>query len=175
MKNQTFRTFVKFFVPAAAAAFGLLQSDAAHAGTATANLDVSASVTDNCTISTSPLAFGAYNPASGSALDGAGSLTVQCTLSASADILLDQGSNPDAGSSDAAPLRRMSDGGGNFLSYQLDQDAGHTTLWGNTSGTGQAHTGTGMSANLSVYGRMAASQNVPAGSYADVVVATINF
>jgi len=36
------------------------RSDAA--GSASANLSVSASVANNCTISTSPLAFGAYDP-----------------------------------------------------------------------------------------------------------------
>jgi spore coat protein U-like protein len=175
MKNHTFRTFVKFLAPAAIAALGLVQSNSAHAGSASASMGVSASVSDNCTISAAPLAFGAYDPASGSALDGSAQLTVQCTLDAAANITLGQGDNADAGSTDAAPLRRLADGSGNFMSYALDQDAAHTTLWGNTSGTGVGHTGTGASAQISVYGRIAGSQNIPAGAYSDSVLATINF
>jgi spore coat protein U-like protein len=175
MKKHNVSAFAKFFLFAAASAFGLFSSNQAQAGSASANLSVSASVSDSCTISTSPLAFGAYDPSSGSPLDGSGSLTVQCTLNASASIQLGQGSNADAGSTDAAPLRRLADGSGNFLSYALDQDAAHTTIWGNTGGTGMAHTGTGASANISVYGRISASQNVPAGAYSDTVQATINF
>jgi spore coat protein U-like protein len=175
MNKRSVPSFAKFFLFSMAAAFGLFTSSFANAGSATANMSLSASVNDNCTISAAPLAFGAYDPASGSPLDGSAQLTVQCTLNAAASIELGQGSNADAGSTDAAPLRRLADGGGNFLSYQLDQDAGHTIPWGNTAGTGEAHTGTGMSAQISVFGRIAASQNVPAGAYADMVVATINF
>lgn len=175
MNKRSFPSFAKFFFFAAAAALGFFSSNPAHAGSASANLDVSASVSDNCTISAAPLAFGAYDPSSASPLDGSAQLTVQCTLAASANILLGQGANADAGSTDAAPLRRLADGAGNFLSYALDQDAAHSTIWGNTSGTGVAHTGTGMSAQISVYGRLPGSQNVPAGAYSDSVMATINF
>jgi spore coat protein U-like protein len=42
-------------------------------------------------------------------------------------------------------------------------------------GTGVAHTGTGSATAITVYGQMAAGQNVPAGSYADTVVATVSF
>ncbi len=37
-------------------------SDPAHAGSTTANLSVTASVNANCTISTTAVAFGAYDP-----------------------------------------------------------------------------------------------------------------
>lgn len=175
MKNNTFRNFAKFFAPLALASLGLLQGNSAHAGSSSASMSVSALVSDNCTISAAALSFGAYDPASGTATDGSANLTVQCTLDASANIQLGQGANADTGSTDAAPLRRLADGAGNFLSYQLDQDAAHMTTWGNTAGTGMAHTGTGASEQITVYGRIAASQNVPAGSFADSVLATINF
>ncbi|BAY20616.1 hypothetical protein NIES2100_03580 [Calothrix sp. NIES-2100] len=150
----------------------------AMAGSATSNLGVSASVTANCTISTSALTFGAYDPVSAnasSALTGTGSVTTACTSGASATITLGQGSNADTGSTDAAPLRMMSDGGGNNLSYGLYTDAGHSTAWGNTSGTGVAHTGTGTAAQITIYGSIAGGQNVPAGSYSDTVLATVSF
>jgi spore coat protein U-like protein len=150
----------------------------ALAGTATSNLSVTASVSANCTISTSPVAFGAYDPVSANAataLDGTGTVTVTCTSVSSATITLGQGSNANTSSTDTVPLRRMTDGSANFLSYFLYQNAGRTTVWGNTAGTGVGHTGTGTATAITVYGRTTAGQNVPAGSYADTVVATVTF
>ena len=54
-------------------------------------------------------------------------------------------------------------------------DAGRTTTWGDTAGTGKADTGTGTTSTLTVYGQVAAGQNVPVGSYADTVVATVTY
>lgn len=178
MKHQSIVAVAKFFTFAAAASFGLLSSNAAFAGSATSSMSLSASVSDNCTISAGALSFGAYDPSvanASSPLDGSASISVLCTLGAAASVELGQGSNADAGSSDAAPLRRLADGSGNFLSYALDQDASHMVLWGNTSGTGSAQTGTGASESITVYGRIAAAQNVPSGSFTDSVLATINF
>jgi spore coat protein U-like protein len=150
----------------------------AMAGTATANLSASASVTANCTISTSALSFGAYDPVSGQAsspLDGTGSVTTTCTTGSSPVITLGQGGNADTGSTDAAPLRRLKDAGTNYLSYSLYQDAGHATVWGNTAGTGVSPTADGTAQATTIYGRVVGGQNVPAGSYSDTVVATVTF
>jgi spore coat protein U-like protein len=172
------RLVVKVVAALSFSAFSWLSAAPASAATSTANLDVSASVSANCTISTAAVAFGAYDPVSAnasSALAGSGSVTVTCTSGASASISLGQGSNADAGSTDAAPLRRMSDGGGSHLSYALHQDAARTTAWGNTAGTGVGHTGDGTATAITIYGSVAAGQNVPAGSYSDTVVATVTF
>ncbi len=149
----------------------------AFAGTDTANLGVSAEVTANCTISTSPLAFGNYDPVdanAAAALNGTGTVTVTCTDGASAQIELDQGANADAGSTAEAPLRRLT-GGGEFLSYSLFSDSGRTTVWATGAAVDVEHTGTGTAANLTVYGSIAAGQNVGAESYSDTVVATVTF
>ncbi|MBK1986620.1 spore coat protein U domain-containing protein [Sphaerospermopsis aphanizomenoides BCCUSP55] len=150
----------------------------AMAGTSTANLSASASVTANCTISTSALSFGAYDPLSGNAsspLDGTGAVTITCTNGASAVIMLGQGSNADTGSTDAAPLRRLKDAGTNYLSYSLYKDAGHATVWGNTAGSGLSQTGNGTAQTNTIYGRVTSGQNVSAGSYTDTVTATVSF
>lgn len=160
-----------------AALAGCLIAGQANAGTATANLSVTATVSASCSISTTPLAFGAYDPVGAHAatpLDATGGVVVTCTNGASTTVTLGQGSNANSGSSDAAPLRRMVSGG-NFLSYALYQNAGHTTIWGNTAGTGVGHTGSGTQTTVPVYGRVAAGQNVASGSYADTVVATVTF
>lgn len=159
---------------------GLGATSAILADTQQANLPVSASVSANCAISTSAVAFGAYDPAvanASTALDNQGSVTVTCTSGASTTITLGEGDNANAGSTAAVPLRRMSDGAGtpHYLSYFLYQDGGRSTVWGDTGGTGVAHTGTGTSTAINVYGRVTGGQNVPTGSYADTVVATVTF
>lgn len=148
----------------------------AFAGSASDNMSVSATVSDSCTISAGDLSFGAYDTVAGSAVAGSAVLSVACTTGAAANVTLDQGANPGGGSSDADPDRWMSDGASNLLSYSLFQDSGHTTEWGNTSGTGVSYSAASSAAsNISVYGQIDASQDVPAGSYSDTVVATISF
>ena len=154
-----------------------LLTGTADGATDTADLTVTATVAANCTISSSGLAFGAYDPVSTNAaspLDGSGAVSVTCTSGSVGDITLGQGANADTGSTDAAPLRRMSDGT-DHLAYFLYSDSGRTTVWGNTAETDVAHTGTGTSTDITVYGQVTAGQNVPAASYTDTVVATVTF
>jgi spore coat protein U-like protein len=151
----------------------------AAAGTASSNLPVSASVSANCTIDASGgVAFGAYDPIvtnKSTALTASGTVSTTCTNGSSATITLGQGANADTGSTDTAPVRRMLSGTADYLSYQLYSDSGLTTVWGNTSGTGVGVTGTGAAVSTTVYGSVAAGQNVPTGSYADTVAATVTF
>jgi spore coat protein U-like protein len=148
-----------------------------YAGSATSSIAVSATVTPNCLITAGALGFGAYDPVSANAstpLDGSATLTVTCTQGAAAKIMLGQGAHQDSGSTDGTPVRRML-AGSNYLSYQLYKDVAGGVVWGNTDGTHVAYTGTGGSGSVAVYGRVAGGQNVPAGSYTDTVLATINF
>ncbi|HVV81424.1 MAG TPA: spore coat U domain-containing protein [Kofleriaceae bacterium] len=148
----------------------------ARAGSASGDLTVSATVEDSCAITGGTLAFGAYDVAHGADVDASTAVTVACTAGASATITLDQGANPAAGSSDDAPLRRLSDGGTGFLSYTLYSDAARATVWGNSAGTGKAYTAaTSDPIDQSVYGRITANQLVPLGVYTDHIVATIVF
>ena len=64
--------------------------------TNTSSLTVTASVTKNCTISTAPVNFGAYDTVAANAtspLDGIGTITVTCTKGAAAKVGLSTGSN----------------------------------------------------------------------------------
>jgi spore coat protein U-like protein len=157
-----------------ALAFARLGSTSAAAATATANLGVTATVTNNCTITTVALAFGSYDPVVANAstsLDGTGTVVVACTKGATATGGLGVGSNA------SGSVRRMGDGATNYLSYELFQDSGRTTVWSN-AGAGLRSPGAAPSKaarNFTVYGRVASDQDVPAGSYSDTVVATVNF
>jgi spore coat protein U-like protein len=150
----------------------------AQAGSQTDNLTVQATVDANCTITTTAVDFGSYDPVVANKttdLTAQGKVSVLCTTGAAATVTLGQGSNADTGSTDAAPVRRLKHGTADFLSYALFSDAGLTTAWGNTAGTGVGHTGDGASHDLTVYGNLLAGQNVPVGTYTDTVVATISF
>ena len=146
----------------------------AFAGSATANLNVSASVAAVCTISTVTVAFGAYDPVVANAaanLNGTGTLTVACTKGASATIDLGVGGNLSGGS------RRMTSGP-DFLNYSLYKDAARTQVWGTGMAGGTTLTynsASKASTNLTVYGTVPQAQDVTVGSYSDVVVATINY
>jgi spore coat protein U-like protein len=141
----------------------------------TANLSVTASVAANCTIATAPVAFGAYDPVAANAatdLLGTGTLTVACTKGAAATIDLGQGANY------SAPTRRMTAGAGAFLNYALYKDAARTQVWGSTMVGGTTYAYASASKNsvaITVYGTVPQAQDVTVGSYADTVVATINY
>jgi spore coat protein U domain-containing protein, fimbrial subunit CupE1/2/3/6 len=150
-------------------------SSGSHAaGSASANLSVSASVANNCTISTSPLAFGAYDPVVANAssnLDATGMVTVACTKGATATIGLGLGSNASGNT------RRMTDGSTNFLTYEVYQDSSRSAVWGNSGAEllSPSAAPSKSTRDFTVYGRIPSNQDVPAGSYADTVTATVNF
>jgi spore coat protein U-like protein len=173
MSKGTWRGFKLF-----AAGLTMLFSAPALAATATSSMPVTADVTNSCTISAGSLAFGSYDPIVTNAvtdLDGTATLTITCTSGAAATITISQGANPNTGSTDDVPLRRMLSGA-DFLSYTLYQDVAHTTVWGNTTGTGLPYTGTGVqTTNTTVYGVITQAQNVPAGTYSDTDTVTITF
>ena len=145
----------------------------AFAQTATANLGVSATVAKNCSISTTPVAFGAYDPIVTNAtnpLDGTGTVVVTCTKGAGTRIDLGLGSNA------SGTTRRMT-GGGDFLTYELYTTTARTTVWGSGAAAGLTIPAAPSKAarTYTVYGQVAGGQDVTATSYADTVVATINF
>jgi spore coat protein U-like protein len=145
----------------------------AFAQTATGNLGVSATVAKNCSITTTAVAFGAYDPVVANAtapLDGTGSVVVTCTKGAGTRIDLGLGANV------SGTTRRMA-GGTDFLTYQLYQNTGRTTEWGPGAAAGLTIPVAPSRAarTFTVFGRVAAGQDVAAASYNDTVVATINF
>lgn len=169
---------LKFLITTVLLAFAGIAS---AAGSATANLNVSASVAANCTIATTPVAFGAYDPIVAQAtvpLDATGTVTIACTKGATASITLGLGNG--------VTTRQMS-GTGGVLSYELyqqpDTNTGTAcnyaapTVWGATGlGVFTPPAAPGKAPRTyNVCGRVAAGQDVGAGSYTDTVVATVSF
>ena len=141
--------------------------------TATANLAVTASVANGCTITTTPLAFGAYDPVVANLtapLAGTGGVVITCTKNAVTHIGLGLGANA------SGSIRRMILGT-DFLTYELYQEVGHTTVWGTVGAAMLTPVAAPSKAarTFSVYGLVPPAQDVAAGSYTDSVVATVNF
>ena len=171
---------VRLAVGAAAAAGAVLaMSLPAFAASASTNLAVSATVANNCTISTSAVGFGTYDPLSATDTDSTGTVTITCTKNTSATIGLDTGAHA------SGSTRRMDDGSGNVLTYELyhpanlnpGAGAAYATVWG-TAGANlfsPAAAPSKASRTFTVSGRITAGQDVAAGNYTDTVQATVNF
>lgn len=135
---------------------------------ATGSFLVNGSVLSTCSISTTNLGFGTYTAA---VLDGSATVTVNCTSTTNYTVSLSAGQNLSGGT------RRLAGPLGSYLTYQLFQDSARTTAWGDGTALGAKMTGVanGAAQGLPVYGRIPAGQNVRPGSYADLVVATVEY
>lgn len=145
----------------------------ASAATVGTTLSVTATVTANCTVSTSPVAFGNVNTLSGSNVDASGGGSVSCTNGTGWTATAGAGGGTGA----TLASRRMT-AGSNTLTYNLYTDSARSTVWGDGTGsTGTVtNTGTGSAQAFSIYGRVPLGQSsVPAGSYSDTVAVTVTY
>jgi spore coat protein U-like protein len=135
---------------------------------------VTTTVAPECTVSTTAVNFGAYDPLTANATtpkDSTGTVNVFCTIGTIATVSLDLGLNA------VGATRRMAGPAANFLNYELYKDAGRTVVW-NTVNT---NSGTSTSKLVAInggfiaYGRVPAAQDVGVGSYSDTVLVTVNY
>lgn len=142
--------------------------------TATGTVTVTGAIGANCTITGSTLAFGAYNVLSSTVtqVTGTNALSVACTRGATAvTIALGSGNNAAHAS---GTTRALSNGSGNYLSYELYTSNTYATVW-NASNT-VSYSPTSLAAtSFTVYGEIPAQQNVLFGNYTDSVQATVSF
>lgn len=120
-----------------------------------------------CTVTVAPPAFGAYDPFDPLPSDAWGEIAVQCPAPAAYEIAL----GPGAGTIDARRLHAGTDA----LAYNLYIDATRTLIWGDGSGVSQTVSGLAQDAVHPLYGRIAAGQMVPAGTYADAITVTVTY
>lgn len=79
------------------------------------------------------------------------------------------------GSSGSHANRTMSSAGSE-MRYNLYVDSGRTAVWGDgTGGSSTVAVNAGASENVTVYGRIAPDQNLPAGAYSDMIVVTVTY
>lgn len=157
---------VRSLVPAL---FLMLVASVAQAGTSTASLAVSATVTADCKITAPALTFPNYVSGQAANADVAVNLAYTGCIGSSLVIGLNGGAN------DQTSARGMKSAAGAILRYQLYRDAART------SGIGSGSAGIALTANTSgsgtvpVYGRIPNGQAVAPGTYSDTVAITLTF
>jgi len=157
-------------------------SPALAADTTTFNVKII--ITKACTITAAAATdvdFGSALSTATTPSNAQGSVTAQCSALTPYTIALNAGSN--AGTANDVTTRRMRNTDAsittnNFVGYQLYSNAGHTTVWGATTGTNTvAGTGTGLAQAYPIYGQVAnpSVSNAATGNYQDTVTATISY
>lgn len=125
-----------------------------------------------CTITTAPIAFGAYDVFNTAPLDANSGLTFDCNGGAknvSVGISRGQG-----GTFFPRTLKK----GGESLAYNLFLDASRSAIWGDGSGATATYfdrSPPNGPVAVPIYGRIPAGQDITAGAYADSVTVTIDF
>lgn len=155
-------------------ALGLLTSAHACYGMTTGTINVTANVAANCTVTqTQDIPFGAYT---GVLIQQqfVNRVTLVCTPGSTYYTQLDFGNNSTGGTN-----RRMTAGGGNFITYQIYSDAGYSQVWGETLNTDTNPVNAAVAAagpiNQDAYGEIVAGQTPAVGNYADQLTATVQF
>jgi spore coat protein U-like protein len=138
----------------------------------TANLKVTAEVVSDCQLIANDLNFGQYDPVGANKstpLDSRTTLNLTCTKGTSAKLEIDACAH-------ASGQQRILQGPRNFpLKYDLMQRSSGGSRWGTGS---DAFTMTVHSSSLysiTVFGRIPAGQDAPAGQYADTCVVTVSY
>jgi spore coat protein U-like protein len=135
----------------------------AMAQTDTDTLTVTATVVDAALITAvGDISFGNYDPTDSTPTDADGSVTIRATTGMGYTVYI--GSD-----------RSMTDGT-DTLNYELYSDAARSSVWGSTLATGEPYTSTSNAeTTYSIYGRIAALQDVQAGGYSDTVTITVEW
>lgn len=131
---------------------------------------ISASVPSGCRLTAlSDLDFGVLASPLSAAYDQSATVTLRCPSGTPWQIALSAGNHHNG-------TRRMSNGMGSFVSYELYRNAGRTQVWGSTTGADTASgTGTGVAAVVPIHGRIPMQGSVSTGTFTDVVVVTLTY
>lgn len=156
-------------------AAGVVLASGANAATTSGTIAVSANVATNCSLVTTPIAFGAYDPLAVGPQDATGTLELTCTTGAAPSVALDNGVN-------ASGTQRRMINGASFLNYDLYQPATNDANAVCAFTTPYDATGFVLTpapdANprtFNVCGRIPAGQAALGGAYTDVVNVTVTF
>ena len=169
MKTSNAKFFNKLAFVATVALVTGTGISAQAAGTQSATMSLTTEVVANCTITADALTVSGYDPVVAhktANFDQQSNVNVTCTNGSPVTITLNDGQNDG---------RQLKFGTDKYLDYELYSNDTRTAVWGNTDLTGVKTTGTGLAQEFPVYMRVTAGQNVPAGTYTDVVTAVVTF
>lgn len=168
-----------------AIALGALAGLPAEGGVGASSFTAQVLVNSNCTIATTPVVFGSYDPIGAQRtanLNAVGTVVVACVRGTAPSIALGTGAHA------SGSTRRMSDAGNSdFLVYELYRPAANTpnapcsfpgtTVWGSAGANLFVATAAPdrNARSYNVCGTVFSAQNPRVGTYADTVVATVNF
>ena len=155
--------------------------NASYAATATNTFTVSSTVVASCSSpTTETLAFGNYNPISGSAATATANITITCTnTTAITSVTLNAGTG--TGTINARKMEKNGTDTTKTLNYNLYTSSANTSIWGdgttgNVSNNVSGSAGIGSAQTITVYGTIASGQTtVEPGSYSDTITVTINY
>lgn len=142
------------------------------------NFTVSVTVLAGCNVSATVMNFGSTSSFITANINTTATITAQCTSTTPYSIGLDNGQNA------SGSQRRMSVGGGNYVSYGLYTDIGYSNAWTSTTSTTGCTsgantcvlgTGTGSNQSITVYGQVPPQTAPLIGTYGDTVVVTLTF
>jgi spore coat protein U-like protein len=153
---------------------GLFSCQSSFSSIATDILPVTTLVSANCSMNSAVLNFGDYNPIGTNQhapLDAMTTFVIMCTKGANVTVRLNNGLY--AGNANQT-TKAMSDGSGNYISYELYNNSGHSTVWNEVNPVTFISTSSS-ARNQAVYGRVPGGQNVAAGIYHDTVTITATF
>ena len=127
-----------------------------------------------CTISSTSVAFGTYDPFNAAPLNTAGQIVYMCgNRDHNVSISLSRGSAPSF-------QPRLMQNGNSSLQYNLYLDPAQTIIWGDGSGGTQTYfiknpQGNNQELSVPIYGSIPPGQNVTVGNYSDTLTLTIDF
>ncbi|MGH8378783.1 MAG: Csu type fimbrial protein [Gammaproteobacteria bacterium] len=125
-----------------------------------------------CTVTSTSVNFGNYNPLAAAPRNRTGRITVTCNGNGTLTVALSTG---QSGSYD--PRYMISGTTADHLDYNLYTSPARTIIFGD--GTGGTQTVSkkfnNRSVRINVYGQIPAMENIAPGSYTDSIVATVTF
>jgi spore coat protein U domain-containing protein, fimbrial subunit CupE1/2/3/6 len=132
----------------------------------------------SCSVATTAVTFGNYNPISVTATTANGNVAVTCSalviFTASYVISMAKGNS-------ATYTPRFMNLAGVHLNYNLYTTAGFASIWGDATGgtvtVSDSYTAIGLSdtRNYTVFGQIPAVQTIGAGTYTDTILVTVTY
>lgn len=134
------------------------------------DMALTASVESSCTVATTDMAFGVLDTTV-PRVDTTATITVTCASTTVFKIQIDNGDNA------SGSQRRMANGSGDFINYQVYRNNNRTQVWGLAPTS--ARNGIivkGGSADYTAYGRLTGiTPTTPTGEYSDMLTVWVEF